>query len=181
MIIIELWLPILVSAAVVWFASAVVWMVMPWHKTDFRPTDREDAVRDALRGQAPGTYMFPHCADQANFKYPEVQQKFIDGPVGYVTIVPSGLQQMGGKMLLSFVFYLIVGLFVAHIVAPATGPESNYMVVFHFAALSSFMAYGLAFFQDSVWFGRPWSTTFKYWLDALIYGLLTGGVFGWLA
>jgi hypothetical protein len=39
----------------------------------------------------------------------------------------------------------------------------------------------VAYIQDSVWFGRPVSITMKSLLDALLYGLLTGGTFGWLA
>jgi hypothetical protein len=33
---------------------------------------------------------------------------------------------------------------------------------------------------DAVWFGRPWSAVGKQAVDALVYALLTGGVFGWL-
>ena len=35
--------------------------------------------------------------------------------------------------------------------------------------------------EESIWFGRSWSMTLKTFLDALIYAVLTGGVFGWLA
>ena len=33
--IIDLWLPILVAAVLVWIASALIWTVLPWHKSDF--------------------------------------------------------------------------------------------------------------------------------------------------
>jgi hypothetical protein len=33
---------------------------------------------------------------------------------------------------------------------------------------------------DAIWFGRPWSSSLKVLFDALVYGLFTGGVFGWL-
>ena len=33
---------------------------------------------------------------------------------------------------------------------------------------------------DSVWFGKPWSSFYKQCFDALVYGCLMGGVFGWL-
>ncbi len=33
---------------------------------------------------------------------------------------------------------------------------------------------------DAIWFGRPWSAIGKNLFDALMYGLLTAGVFGWL-
>ena len=44
----------------------------------------------------------------------------------------------------------------------------------------AFVAYGMAYVQESVWFGRPWSATIKTFLDALIYACLIGGAFGWL-
>jgi hypothetical protein len=32
----------------------------------------------------------------------------------------------------------------------------------------------------SIWFKRDWGTTMRSTVDGLVYGLLTGGVFGWL-
>ena len=46
---------------------------------------------------------------------------------------------------------------------------------------TAFIAHGIAGIPDSIWFGRPWSLTAKNMFDALLYGLLTGGAFGWLA
>ena len=33
---------------------------------------------------------------------------------------------------------------------------------------------------DAIWFGRPWSFVMKGQFDALLYALLTAGVFGWM-
>ena len=41
-------------------------------------------------------------------------------------------------------------------------------------------AYAAGVWPQSIWYQRPWSTTLKFTFDGLIYGLLTGGVFGWL-
>jgi hypothetical protein len=46
-----LWLPILLSSIVVWVASALFWMVMPHHKSDFGKLPDEDAARQALTPQ----------------------------------------------------------------------------------------------------------------------------------
>ena len=43
-----LWLPILVSAVFVFIAGAIVWMAIPWHKSDFGRTGDEEAVLDGL-------------------------------------------------------------------------------------------------------------------------------------
>lgn len=49
MTIVALWLPILVSAIFVFVVSAIIWMAMPWHKTDFSKTSDEEGVRLASR------------------------------------------------------------------------------------------------------------------------------------
>ncbi len=48
--IIDLWLPILVAAVLVWIASALIWTVLPWHKSDFSKTKDEEGIRSALKG-----------------------------------------------------------------------------------------------------------------------------------
>jgi hypothetical protein len=40
--------------------------------------------------------------------------------------------------------------------------------------------FALALWQDSIWYGRKWSTTLKNTLDGAIYAILTAGSFGWL-
>jgi hypothetical protein len=56
-----LWLPILLSAVIVFVVSSIIHMATPWHKSDFPKLPNEDQVRDALRPLAipPGEYMIP--------------------------------------------------------------------------------------------------------------------------
>ena len=51
-----LWLPILLSAVIVFVASSIIHMVLGYHKSDYRPLPNEPAVLDALRaaGVTPG-------------------------------------------------------------------------------------------------------------------------------
>jgi len=181
MSIMTLWQPILLSAVLAFVASAVVWMVMPWHKNDWSKVQNEDGVRSALRGLAPGQYSLPHCADQAAFKDPEIRQKLKDGPIAFITVVPSGLPVMGPKLILMFVYNLAVGVVCAYFVSRTLDPTAEYLAIFRVSGAVAFVAYGMAYVQESIWFGRNWSTTVKSFLDALIYSLLTGGAFGWLA
>lgn len=60
MSIITLWQPILASAVIVFFAGALIWMAMPWHKSEWSKTSDEEGVRAALRGLPPGQYNLPH-------------------------------------------------------------------------------------------------------------------------
>ena len=177
----DLWLPILVSAVVVFVAGSVIWMAMPWHKTDWAKSPDEEGVRAALKGTAPGQYSVPHCVDQAQFKDPEMQQKFKDGPRAFITVLPSGLPNMGPQLLMMFGYNLFVAVLCAYFVSRTVAPDADYLAVFRIAGTTAFIAYGVAYVQESIWFGRKWSSTLKTFLDALIYGLLTGGVFGWLA
>lgn len=176
-----LWQPILLSAILTFIAGAVIFMAMPWHKKDWSKVSDEQGVSNALRGLAPGRYNLPHCPDQAPFKDPAMKQKFEDGPHAFITIVPSGLPAMGPKLGLMFAYNVSVAVVCAYIVSRTAAPDADYLAIFRISGAVAFVAYGMAYLQESVWFGRPWSATVKTFLDALIYSLLTGGAFGWLA
>ena len=83
MTIFSLWLPIIVSAVVSFIAGAVIWMAMPWHKSDWRKTGDEEAVRGALRNTPPGMYTLPNCPDNASFNNPEMQPIVVDFPAPF--------------------------------------------------------------------------------------------------
>lgn len=180
MSIVDLWMPILASSVIVWIASALVWTVLPWHKKDFAKVSDEGAARAALKGLKPGQYMLPYCTHPKELENPEMRKKFEEGPRAYVTVSPNGVPGMGSKMLYSFIYNLLVGVFCAYLLSRLM-MNADYLSAFRLTATIAFVAYGVAFIQDSIWFDRPWSLTAKNMFDALIYALLTGGVFGWLA
>ena len=55
-----LWLPILLSAIIVFVASSVMHMLLPYHRTDYRQLPEEDRLLTALRGAGltRGLYVF---------------------------------------------------------------------------------------------------------------------------
>ncbi len=60
----SLWLSLLLATVLVWIASALVWMVLPHHKSDYRRLPDEDGARAALTPDlAPGQYMIPHLTE----------------------------------------------------------------------------------------------------------------------
>ena len=59
-------------------------------------------------------------------------------------------------------------------------PAVRRLAVFRITGTVAWLAYGAATVPDAIWFGRPWSAIGKNIFDALMYGLLTAGVFGWL-
>ena len=179
--ILELWLPIVVSAAACWVMSAIIWTLLKYHNSDYTRTADEEAVRAALKGNKPGYYVLPFCTDPAELKNEDVKSKFEEGPIAYITMVPSGLPKMGGKLVSMFVYFVAVAVLCAYFVSRTLAPDADYLAVFRVAGTVAFIANSFALVPESIWFGRPWSMTIKNFVDALIYGLLTGGVFGWLS
>ena len=100
----ELWIPILVSAAAVWVASAILHMVVPIHQNDFAGLPDEDGVLEAMRKQplTPGEYTFPYSKSMKDMGEPEMIEKHKQGPVGFLTIMPSGPPGIGKNLTLWF-------------------------------------------------------------------------------
>lgn len=176
----SLWLPILLSAVIVFIASSLVHMVLKYHRTDFARLSNEDAVMDVLRPTPAGQYMLPYSGGGAAMKDPAFIEKLKRGPIAIVTALPPGPPSLGKNLAQWFAYVLLVSLFAAYVAGRARGPGTEYAEVFRFAGTAAFLAYALGSMQDSIWFGRKWSTTMKTMLDGLIYALLTGGTFGWL-
>ena len=178
----SLWLPILLSAVAVFVVSAVVHMVLPYHRSDFRSLPDDDGVRAALRPFAipPGDYVLPGIAPGEKWDAPARLEKMREGPSALITVYPNEAPAMGGSLALWFVYSLVVGVFAAYVVGGLVGPGAAYLHVHRYTATVAFIGYGLALLQNSIWYKRSWSATFKSLFDALVYGLVTGGVFGWL-
>ncbi len=178
----SLWLPIVLSAVIVFIASALAWMVSPHHKNEWKGLPNEDAVRAALNAQqpAPGLYTIPFAMGGDPAKNPAVAKKLQEGPVGFLTLVRPRPMSMTPMMVQSVIYYLVVGVIVAYLTGRTLQPGTDYLHVFRVAGTTAWLAYGLGTVPDSIWFGRPWSTTLKQVLDALVYGCLTAGTFGWL-
>jgi hypothetical protein len=75
-----LWLPIVVSGSFVFVASSILWMVLPFHKSDYRGLpDRED---------------------------PGFKKKQEEGPVGSLILRPNGPYNMTSSLVLSLLYNL---------------------------------------------------------------------------
>jgi hypothetical protein len=176
-----LWLPVLLSAVIVFIASSIMHMVLPYHKGDYRQLPDEDKLLPSLRaaGLQKGLYVFPYCTHK-EMNSPAVQEKYKQGPVGMLTVFPSGPPAMPKFLALWFAYCLIIGVFVANLTANTVPPGASYRHVFRVAGTAAFLAYGLASLSNGIWKGQPWGNVIKEVVDGLVYGLLTGGTFGWL-
>ncbi len=178
-----LWLPILLSAVVVFIISSLLHMVFKWHATDYSTLPHEDAVRAAIRAgnPAPGRYVIPHCADMTDMSSEAMQRKYREGPVGHITIGPSGLPVLGKFLGLWFVWSLVVSAVAAYLAVRVVGANQG---VAHGAAklvgAVTFIAHGFGTVTESIWSMRPWSQSVKYLIDAALYAAGAGLVFLWL-
>jgi hypothetical protein len=177
-----LWLPILLSAVIVFVVSSAIHMFTPWHKSDYPKIPNEDKVMDALRPLSipPGDYMFPRPASMAEMRSPEFAAKRNKGPVMIVTVLPSGPVAMGKELVLWFLYSVVVGVFAAYVAGRALPTGTQYLRVFQFVGATAFLAYSFALWQLAIWYHRAWGTTIRSTVDGLLYALLTAGTFGWL-
>jgi nucleoside recognition membrane protein YjiH len=177
-----LWLPILLSAVIVFVASSIIHMAIPIHKGDYRKLPDEDKVLETLRatGATPGrVYHFPFTT-MREMKSPQVIERFKRGPVGFLTIRPSGAPSMGKFLAQWFIYCIVVSIFAAYLTGRTRLAGTPYLEVFRVAGTTAFLGYSLALVQNAIWKGETWGVTLKHVADGLLYGLLTAGTFGWL-
>jgi hypothetical protein len=176
-----LWLPILLSAVIVFIASSIMHTVLSYHKSDCHQIPDEDKVMVTLRGAGlqRGIYMFPYC-DPKDMKSPAMQEKYKQGPIGMMTVFPPGPPALPKFLAMWFAYCLVIGIVVAYLIWHTLRPGDPYRHVFRSAGTAAFLAYGLGNLSNGIWKGQPWSMTIKETIDGLVYGLLTAGTFGWL-
>lgn len=177
-----LWLPILISAVVIFFASFVMHMVLTYHRSDYRGLPDEDRVTEALRiaGVKPGpAYYFPFSSFK-EMKSARMVEKMNRGPVGFVNVLPSGPPAMGKNLVQWFLYCLVISIFAAYLSGRLLAPGTAFLQVFRAVGTIAFLGYGAAHAQESIWGGRSWVVTLKHIFDGLIFALLTGAMFAWL-
>lgn len=179
----SLWLPILLSAVVVFIISSLIHMVIRWHAGDYNGLANEDAVRAAIRAgnPAPGRYVVPFCKEMKDMGSEAMLQKYREGPVAHFTVGRAGVPVLGKFLGLWFLWSLIVSVVAAFITVRIFGLDPVHA---HRAAklvgVITFVAHGFGSVQESIWSMRPWPATAKYLLDGALYGIGAGFVFFWL-
>jgi hypothetical protein len=177
-----LWLPIVVSAVLVFIVSSVLHMLLTYHRGDYLKFSNEDEVRAAIRAgsPSPGQYLLLHAMGPNALKEPSMIEKFKQGPSGLVFIRQSGIPNMGPLLVQWFIYMLVVSLFAGYVASATLPTGTPYLKVFQVVGTVAFVSYAAARTQSVIWQGEPWTVAIKEMIDGLIYGLLTAGVFGWL-
>jgi hypothetical protein len=177
-----LWLPILLSAVIVFFASFIIHMVLTYHRSDYRKLPDEDRVTDAMRsaGVTPGpAYFFPYSSFKELKSAPMIE-KFKRGPVGLLTVLRSGPPAMGKNMVQWFLYCVVISIFAAYLSGRLLAPGTQFLQVFRVVGTVAFLGYRAAHAQESIWSGRRWVVTHKHLFDIVIYALLPAAAFSWL-
>jgi nucleoside recognition membrane protein YjiH len=113
-------------------------------------------------------------------KSPPVIEKLKRGPVGLLTVLPSGPPAMGKNMVQWFLYCLVISIFAAYLSGRLLTPGTAFLQVFRVVGTVAFLGYGAAHVQESIWSGRSWVVTLKHLFDSVIYAVLTAATFGWL-
>jgi hypothetical protein len=178
----SLWMPIVLSGAIIFLASWLLHMVVGHHRSDLSKLPHEDAVVDAVRAAQipPGDYMAPHVSSPKQMSDPSFLEKRRRGPIVLLTLSAGGELSMGKPLTQWFVYLLIVVLIAAYVASRTLAAGAPYLSVFRVVGTVAFMGFSMGHPHQSIWWQHRWSTTLKYMFDGLIYALLAAGVFGWL-
>ena len=101
------------------------------------------------------------------------------GPNYLLTVRDPASQDMGGMMAKWFLYSLVIALFTAYITGRSLDKSAHYLQVFRLAGATTFVAYSMGVWQQWIWWGKSLRSSLTNTLDALIYALLTAGIFGW--
>jgi hypothetical protein len=111
---------------------------------------------------------------------PEMIEKYRRGPVGFLTVKPSGPPNMGVGLVQWFLFSVVISIFAAYIAKLALGYGAEFLPVFRVTGTVAILGYAVSYIPDSIWKGVGWGITLKFIFDGVVYGLATAVVFGWL-
>ena len=175
----QLWLPILISTVLVFFASALFNMVLKfWHAPDYSGFTNEDEVRAAIRkgGSGPAMFLVPYCKPE-DMKKPETQQKYAEGPVAFVMLRASGPMSMGGSLGTWFVFCLLVSIFAGYLAGITLAPGAQGAQVFRIVLVAALLGHAFGSIPNGIWWAHPWKSVAKYVVDGIIYALIIAAIF----
>jgi hypothetical protein len=91
---------------------------------------------------------------------------------------------MGGKLVATFIVYLVVSTLIAYLTRVALPPLPGatplpFANVIQVAATAGILAYSFSFIPSALWFGAYKRTIVANVIDGIIYGVITGAIFAW--
>jgi hypothetical protein len=170
--VIDLWLPILVTAIVTHVYSTLAWTALPHHKPEWIKIPDEDAAYPALEKIPPGQYVFPHASCQKDFQSEAFQgkQKSRNG----MLVIWNGPVHMGKAILQTLLTYIVVAFVIGYLASIGLTRGAEFMKVLQFVTTAGLLAHIAAKFPFVCWFRRR---IVMEVLDGVIFALLTGVIF----
>jgi hypothetical protein len=176
----HLWLPILLSAIVVFALSAASHMVLPWRRNEWGRITDAGALQGAVRGLAPGQYGFPAAPDQKQQMTKEWQDRWAAGPSGWLTLARPGPMSMGRNMALSLLVFLFVAFVDAYLTAHMVGSPVRFYSLARVVFTVAFLSFAVGPIFNSIWYSRPWRAYLSDLVDAVLFSAAMAVVFGLL-
>lgn len=176
-----LWLPIVVSAVLVFIVSALVWTVLKIHDPEWNPLPNDDRIYPVLREArpAPGQYYFPAAMKEAE-KDPAVAASLKDAVSGYVYVNRQNPFDMRRNISFAIIHQFVIAIVVAYLAGRTLPAGTDYLAVFRVVGTAAVLAYCMGHITYSIWFAHAWRSTWKQIGEGLVYALIMAGVFGWL-
>jgi len=178
----QLWLPVVVSALAVFFASSLFNMLLrAWHGPDYRGLANEDEVRAALRRGAsrPGLYQLPYCTHPVAGQGYNLALRDV-WALAQVLLRADGAMNLGVYLAQWFGYCLLVAACVAYLGAHTLAAGAPFAQVLRVTGTAALLAFSLGNVPNAIWWAHPWASVAKYAVDGAIYAVLTGLVFAWL-
>ena len=171
---VNLALPIILSAVALFFASFVSWMIIPIHRKDWRKLTNEDAFLRAARecGLSRGSYMFPGCDSSKDMNSAEYAKKWEAGPCGVITVFNK--VNMGRNLGLTFLYFLIVSFCLAYLATLAILPGAQFMTVFRFVSTAGLMTFLSAIVLHAIWFH---CRIVGHVIESVVFAAIAGAIF----
>lgn len=170
----SLWLPIVVSAVALFFASFLSWMVVRLHQKDWVKLDKEDEFMKAVADLeiSAGSYMFPCVNTPEEMKSEEYQRKWEAGPCGILTVYTK--VNMGKNLALTFLYFLVVSFCLGYLATLAIEPGADFMAVFRFVSTAGLLTFLAAIVQHAIWFHNR---IVGHVIESIAYAAITGAIF----
>src|SRR5205085_10000172 len=148
MMLASLWLPIVLSAVALFFASFLSWMVLQLHKKDWGKLEKQDELMAAVKkcDIPEGSYMFPCAGSHAEMQTEAFQKRYADGPRGVLTILPK--TDMGKNLALTFAYFLAVSFGLAVLASLVFHRGAADIAVFRFVFVAAVLIFPAAMVQQ---------------------------------
>jgi len=176
----ELWLPIVLSAIALFFASFLAWTVLPHHKPDWKKIPDEASFMEKIKAMniPPGMYIFPMVKAE-EMKDPEKKRLLEGGCQGTLNLWP-GPPNMGVNMALTVLYFLLVSLFVGYLAAFSVEPGEEFARVFQIVATTGVLAFCAGGVLNDIWFRKTPRAMLMNFVDGVAYAAILGVIFALL-